>query len=151
MEEVVHGYNWLNNSIDVRMSVGELQRESDAYKFRPNAQGWYRLFKFSSQSYGLFFLGKNWATGEPAPALVSFNRYGISVLLRTENTGDNIQKARVMKDGSIYYFDVWYKKLEGSIPNDVTVDSIRKEYCTFMKAEPIEDTTSTLVKEVSLV
>ena len=22
MEEVVHGYNWLNNSIDVRMSVG---------------------------------------------------------------------------------------------------------------------------------
>lgn len=24
MEEVVHGYNWLNNSIDVRMSVGEL-------------------------------------------------------------------------------------------------------------------------------
>lgn len=24
MEEVVHGYNWLNNSIDVRMSVGAL-------------------------------------------------------------------------------------------------------------------------------
>ena len=138
-------------SSHINLSVGGLQRESDAYKFRPNAQGWYRLFKFYSDSYGLFFLGKNWATGEPAPALVSFNRYGISVLLRTENTGDNIQKARVMKDGSIYYFDVWYKKTEGSIPNDVTVDSIRKEYCTFMKAEPIEDTTSTLVKEVSLV
>lgn len=131
--------------------VGGLQRESNAYKFKPNAQGWYRLFKFHSGSYGLFFLFKNWATGEPAPALVSFNRYGISVLLRTENTGNNIQKVRVMKDGSIYYFDVWYEKSEGAISNEFTVDSIRKEYCTFMKAEPIEDTTSTLVKEVSLV
>ena len=126
--------------------VGGLQRESNAYKFRPNAQGWYRLFKFYSSSYGLLFLCKNWATGEPAPVLVSFNRYGISVLLRTENTGDNIQKVRVMKDGSIYYFDVWYKRSEEAISNDFTVDSIRKEDCTFMKAEPIEDTTSTLGK-----
>lgn len=131
--------------------MGELQRKSDTYKFKLNAQGWYRLFKLYSQSYGLFFLDKTWATGEPAPALVSFNRYGISVLLRTENTGSNVQKARVMKDGSIYYFDVWYERRRESIPNDFTVDSIRNYYCTYMNAEPIEDTTSTLIKEISLV
>lgn len=56
-----------------------------------------------------------------------------------------------MKDGSIYYFDVWYEKNEGSNSNDVTVDSIRNYDCTYMNAEPIEDTTSTLIKEISLV
>ena len=42
MEEVVHGYNWLNNSIDVRMSVGgklgirkisKLSNPGDIFKF----------------------------------------------------------------------------------------------------------------------
>ena len=40
MEEVVHGYNWLNNSIDVRMSVGgNMENRTGFFAAKYNTQG----------------------------------------------------------------------------------------------------------------
>lgn len=130
--------------------VGGLQRESNSYSFTISNKRWYRIFKFYAQSYGLFFLSKVWASGEPAMPLVAFNRHDVSVLLRTGNTGNNIQKARIMKDNSLYYLDLWYET-DNETRNDFTAHCIEQVSCTYMNAEPIEYTTSTLIKEISLV
>lgn len=132
------------------MSVGGLQRESNSYSFTISNKRWYRIFKFYAQSYGLFFLSKKWASGEPAMPLVAFNRHDVSVLLRTGNTGNNIQKARIMKDNRLYYLDLWYET-DNETRNDFTAHCIEQVSCTYMNAEPIEYTTSTLIKEISLV
>ena len=130
--------------------VGESQRESNSYSFTISNKRWYRIFKFYAQSYGLFFLSKIWASGEPAMPLVAFNRHDVSVLLRTENTGNNILKARIMKDDRLYYLDLWYET-DNETRNAFTAHCIEQVSCTYMNAEPIEDTTSTLIKEISLV